>query len=184
MRRKRRNMQQKVKNMKKMKILLGLSFMMALNLSALAGGTTPSGFTFTYNVGTVTNYHAYAVVSQVGSGTQPRGTVVLGNWWVKDLGKAVGSATVTCPPPVTPKGTTSSVLGILLLANASDVGGKPYTHPVVDVQIFTVATPASRSFNPALTQDSNFTLQRPLPLSPGTSDRTCGRIRGQSTLIS
>ena len=111
--------------------------MMALNLSALAGGTTPSGFTFTYNVGTVTNYHAYAVVSQVGSGTQPRGTVVLGNWWVKDLGKAVGSATVTCPPPVTPKGTTSSVLGILLLANASDVGGKPYTHPVVDVQIFT-----------------------------------------------
>src|SRR5690242_6471007 len=123
-------MQHKTKNMKAMKFLMGLSVMIALTSSALAGGTTtPSGFTFSYKLGTVTNYHGYAVVSQVGSGTQPRGTVVLGNWWVKDLGKAASSGTFTCPPPVTPKGTTSSVLGILLFANALDVGGKPYTHP-------------------------------------------------------
>src|SRR5215472_9444152 len=88
-------MQHKAKNMKRMKILLGLSFtMMAFTFSTLAGGSTPSGFTFSYKLGTVaTNYHIYAVVSQVGSGTQPKGTVVLDNWWVKDLGR---------PPPAEP----------------------------------------------------------------------------------
>jgi hypothetical protein len=131
--------------MKKIKVLLGLSLMVALTFSVHAGGktggtttTTSSGFTFSYKLGTVvTNYHIYAVVSQVGSGTQPKGTVVLDNWWVKDLGKAAASGTVTCPPPVTPKGTSPSVLGILLFANAKDVGGQPYTNPVIDVQIFT-----------------------------------------------
>jgi hypothetical protein len=131
-------MQHKTKNMKAMKFLMGLSVMMAFTSSVLAGGTTTSsGFTFSYKLGTVTNYHAYAVVCQVGTTTQPRGTVMLGSWWVKDLGKTAASGTVTCPPPVTPKGTSPSVLGILLFANAVDVGGQPYTHPVVDVQIFT-----------------------------------------------
>src|SRR5207245_1338453 len=68
---------------------------------------------------------------------QPAGTIVLENWWVWDLGPVTGTGTVTCPKPVTPKGQTATVLGILLFANADDVGGQPITNPVVDVQIFT-----------------------------------------------
>jgi hypothetical protein len=48
-----------------------------------------------------------------------------------------GVGTVTCPKPVVSKGQTSSVLGILFFANAADIGGQPFTNPVVDVQIFT-----------------------------------------------
>jgi hypothetical protein len=126
--------------MKKLKMLMGLSLMMASAFVAQAGKTpAPTGaFTFTYNVGTVLNYHAYGLVCQVGAvSPRPSGTLVLGNWWVKDLGRVTGTGTVSCPKPVVPKGQTSSVLGILFFANANDIGGQPFTNPVVDVQIFT-----------------------------------------------
>jgi hypothetical protein len=142
-------MQYRNKNMKPGKILLGLSLMMALALSAQAGKTggggtpppppPPSGvFVFSYNVGTVGNYHVYAYACQVSAvSSRPSGTVRLGNWWVKDLGPVTGSGTVGCPAPLTVKGQVNSVLGVLFFANASDVGGQAFLHPVVDVQIYT-----------------------------------------------
>jgi hypothetical protein len=129
--------------MKKTKILLALSFVTAFGFMAQAGktggGTTlTTVFSFTYNVGTVTNYHAYGVAAQVGYvSPQPAGTITLENFWVWDLGPVHGSGTVNCPRPVVATGGTSGVLGILLFANASDVGGQPIKCPVVDVQIFT-----------------------------------------------
>ena len=129
--------------MKKTKILLALSFVTAFGFMAQAGktgggSTLTTAFSFTYNVGTVTNYHAYGVAAQVGYvSPQPAGTITLENFWVWDLGPVDGSGTVNCPKPVVAKGGTSGVLGILLFANASDVGGQPITCPVVDVQIFT-----------------------------------------------
>ena len=135
-------------NMKKLKILLSLSIMAVACGSTVQAGKTsgnppppppPSGaFTFGYNVGTAANYHAYGFACQVGAvKPKPAGTVVLGNWWVWDLGPVTGAGTVNCPKPVVLKGQTSSVLGILFFANASDVGGQPFSNPVVDVQIFT-----------------------------------------------
>jgi hypothetical protein len=131
--------------MKKTKILLALSFVTAFGFMAQAGKTGGSGgttlttaFSFTYNVGTVTNYHAYGVAAQVGYlKTQPAGTITLENFWVWDLGPVHGSGTVNCPKPVVATGGTAGVLGILLFANASDVGGQAIKCPVVDVQIFT-----------------------------------------------
>jgi len=114
--------------------------MMAFTSPLLAGGgggTTTGAFNFTYNVGSVLTYHAYGLVCQVGAvSPRPSGTVVLGNWWVKDLGPVSGSKTISCPKPVVPKGTTSSVLGVLFFASYKDIGGQPFTHPVVDVQIY------------------------------------------------
>jgi hypothetical protein len=144
-------MQHKSKNMKKVKILFGLSLMMALAFSVQAGKTsggggtppppppTPTGaFTFTYNVGAVANYHVYGLACQVGTvSPRPAGTLVLGNWWVWDLGPVTGTGTVACPRPVVGKGQTSSVLGVLFFADASDIGGQAFAYPVVDVQIFT-----------------------------------------------
>jgi len=128
--------------MKNIKILMALSSMLAFTSVVQAGKTptptTTGAFTFTYNVGTVVNYHVYGFVCQVGAvSPRPAGTLVLGNWWVKDLGPVTGTGTVTCPKPVVPKGQTSSVLGILLFANAADIGGQAFINPVVDVQIFT-----------------------------------------------
>lgn len=123
---------------------MGLSLLMAFTLTVHAGKTTSGSgsgstgtFTFTYNVGTVANYHVYGVACQVGAvSPQPAGTVVLGRWWVWDLGPVTGIGTVACPKPITPKGQTASELGILLFADASDRGGQPFLNPVVDVQIF------------------------------------------------
>ena len=136
-------MQQTIKNMKRIKTLFGLSLMIAFASPLLAGSsggsttTTTGAFSFTYHVGTVTNYHVYGVACQVGAiSPRPANTVVLGNWWVWDLGKVSGTGTVSCPKPVTPKGVVSSVLGILLFADAADVGGQAYKTPVIDVQIF------------------------------------------------
>jgi len=100
------------------------------------GGSMGGAFTFTYNVGTtVANYHVYGLACQVGAvSPRPAGTLVLGNWWVWDLGRVTGTGTVTCPKPVATKG--SSVLGVLLFANAADLGGQAFVDPVVDVQIF------------------------------------------------
>lgn len=123
-----------------MKMLLGLSIVMALTSPLLAGGggttTTTGAFNFTGNVGTVLTYHAYGFVCQVGSMKQPSGTLRLGNWYVKDLGPVSGTKTISCPKPTVPKGTTSSVLGVLFYASSKDIGGQPFTHPVVDVQIY------------------------------------------------
>ena len=128
--------------MKTVKVLIGLSLMMALTFSVQAGktsggsgGTTTSGaFNFTYHVGTVANYHAYGLACQVGAvRTRPAGTLVLGNWWVWDLGPVTGTGTVTCPKPV----VTGSAVGVLFFADASDIGGQAFLYPVVDVQIFT-----------------------------------------------
>jgi hypothetical protein len=145
-------MQLKIKNMKTTRILLGLSLMMALTLSVQAGGKTGGGtppppppppppptgaFTFTYNVGTVANYHVYGLACQVGTvSPRPAGTLVLGNWWVWDLGPVSGTGIVSAPKPVVGKGQTSSVLGVLFFADASDIGGQAFAYPVVDVQIY------------------------------------------------
>jgi hypothetical protein len=134
--------------MKKTKVLLALSFLTASGFMAQAGktggGTSGGGttlttvFSFNYNVGTVTNCHAYGVAAQVGYvSPQPAGTITLENFWVWDLGPVHGSGTVNCPKPVVATGGTSGVLGILLFANKNDVGGQPSTHNIVDVQIFT-----------------------------------------------
>jgi hypothetical protein len=133
------------KDMKTAKVLMALSLMMAVTstVQVQAGKTPPppqpSGvFTFTYNVGTELNYHAYALACQVSSTTpRPAGTVVLGNWWVRDLGPVAGTNTVGCPAPVAVKGQTTAVLGALYFAHVADVGGQPFVHPVVDVQIYT-----------------------------------------------
>ena len=105
------------------------------------GGTPPpppSAFAFTYNVGAEVNYHAYGLACQVSNTTpRPAGTVVLGNWWVWDLGLVTGTGTVGCPAPVAVKGSTIYVRGVLFFAHVSDVGGQAFTHPVVDVQIYT-----------------------------------------------
>ena len=135
-------MQPIAKKMKTAKMLLGLSLMMALTFSVQAGktsggsgGTTTSGaFTFTYNVGTVANYHAYGLACQVGAvKTRPSGTVVLGKWWVWDLGPVTGAGTVTCPKPL----LATSVIGALYFADSSDLGGHAFLYPVVNVEIFT-----------------------------------------------
>jgi hypothetical protein len=128
--------------MKKAKTLAALSFMIASTFMVQAGkttgGTTLGAFTFNYNVGTVLNYHVYGLVCQVGAvSPRPSGTVVLGNWWVKDLGAVSGSGSVVCPKPVVPKGGSSSVLGALYFANKADLGGQAFVNPVVNVQIFT-----------------------------------------------
>ena len=116
--------------------------MLAFTSVVQAGKTTTTqtqgAFTFTYNVGTVTNYHAYGLACQVGTvSPRPAGTVVLGNWWVWDLGRVTGTGTVTCSKPVVPKGQTSSIVGSLFFANAIDLGGKAFVNPVVNVEIFT-----------------------------------------------
>jgi hypothetical protein len=138
-----------MKTMKTIRILFGLSLMMASTFAVQAGkpsggggGTPPpptsGAFSFKYNVGTVLNYHAYGFACQVGAvKPQPSGTQVLGNWWVWDLGPVTGVGIVTCPKPVAIKGQTSSVLGVLFFANEQDLGGQPFVNPVVDVQIFT-----------------------------------------------
>lgn len=131
--------------MKKIKVLLSLSILLAASSTVVQAGKTPpppptiqGAFTFSYNVGAVANYHVYGYACQVGAvKPQPAGTVVLGNWWVWDLGAATGVGNVICPKPVVPKGQTSSVLGILFFANAADIGGHPFVNPVIDVQIFT-----------------------------------------------
>jgi hypothetical protein len=127
--------------MKNIKILMALSSMLTFTSVVQAGKTptttTTGAFTFSYDVGAVAHYHAYGFVCQVGAvSPRPAGTLVLGNWWVKDLGPVIGAGTVTCPKPVVPKGQTSSVLGILLFANSADIGGQGFISPVVDVQIF------------------------------------------------
>jgi hypothetical protein len=130
--------------MKMIKTLMVLSMTMALTFMAQAGksgggGTTTTGaFTFNYNVGTVVNnYHVYAMVCQVGAvSPRPAGTLVLENWWVRDLGHVTGAGQVGCPAPVVPKGKTSNVLGVLFFADAGDIGGQPIVKPVVDVQIY------------------------------------------------
>jgi len=181
-------MQHKSKKMKKMKILLGLSLMMALTLSVQAGGKTggggtppppppPSGaFTFTYNVGTVANYHAYGLACPVGSvKPRPAGTLVLGKWWVWDLGPVTGMGIVSCPKPVATS-STSSVLGVLFFADASDLGGQAFTYPVVDVQIYTprwyngyasieVITPADKD-----SDDTGIQLYYGAPFTPFACD--------------
>src|SRR5262249_26771298 len=130
-------------HMKKTKILLALTFLTAFAFVAQAGktsgGTTlTTVFSFNYNVGTVTNYHAYGVAAQVGYvATQPAGTIMLENFWVWDLGPVHGSGTVNCPKPLVTTGGTAGVLGIILFANKNDVGGQPSTHNIIDVQIFT-----------------------------------------------
>jgi hypothetical protein len=135
---------QKNRNMKKIKTLIVLSMTTALTFMAQAGktsgGTTSTGaFTFGYNVGTVVaNYHVYGLVCQVGAvSPRPAGTVVLGNWWVRDLGHVTGTGQVSCPAPIVPKGQTSSILGALFFADAGDVGGQAFAKPVVEVEIFT-----------------------------------------------
>jgi hypothetical protein len=140
-------MQHRNKGMNKAKILTGLSLMMALTFSVQAGKTSggggtpppppPSGaFTFTYHVGTVANYHAYGLACQVGAlKSRPSGTLVLGKWWVWDLGPVTGMGTLSCPRPLATSGT-ASVLGVLFFADASDLGGQAFAYPVVDVQIY------------------------------------------------
>ena len=135
-------MQHKTEKMKKAKLLLGLSLMMALTPLVHAGGssggtTTTGGFSFQYTVGSVPNEHVYAFVAQVGAVAQPKGTVRLGNWYVKDLGAVSGTGTVSCPAPLAIKGQTASCLGILIFANKADVGGQPFVYNSVQVEIFT-----------------------------------------------
>jgi hypothetical protein len=104
------------------------------------GGTTSSGpFSFTYNVGTtVTNYHVFGLACQVAAvRSRPAGTLQLGQWYVWDLGRVTGSGKVSCPSPMSIKGQTTSVLGILFFADDKDLGGQAFRKPVVDVQIFT-----------------------------------------------
>src|SRR5258708_39984594 len=109
-----------------------MAFTFAVQAGKSGGGTTTTGgFTFSYNVGAVATSHAYGVACQVGYvSPQPKGTIVLENYWVWDLGPVTGTGKVTCPKPVVPKGQSSSVLGILLFANAADIGGQPITNPV------------------------------------------------------
>jgi len=102
---------------------------------------TGTAFTFSYNVGTtVTNYHAYGMACQiVFVTTQPSGTIILGEWYVWDLGKVTGTGTVVCPHLITPRGFPESEPGILFFADARDTGGdgtQIFTHPIADVQIF------------------------------------------------
>ena len=125
--------------MKIAKILIGVCLMTALTFSAQAGkgstggGGTTGAFTFTYNVGAEANYHVYALAAPVGSvKSRPSGTVRLGNWWVKDLGAAIGTGTVSCPKPL----VSTSVIGALYFADTLDIGGQAFLHPVVNVQIF------------------------------------------------
>lgn len=116
-----------------------MAFTPLVHAGKSSGGTTTTtgAFNFTYNMGTVMNYHVYGIACQVGTvSPQPKGTVTLGTWWVWDLGRATGVGTVSCPKPIVPKGTQSSVLGILLFANVNDIGGQPLLFPAVDVQIF------------------------------------------------
>ena len=102
------------------------------------GGTTTSGgFTFQYNVGTALNYHAYGMAGQIGSISQPRGTLKLGQWYVWDLGAVTGIGTVTCPQPVAIKGQTATCLGLLIFANKADVGGQAFQYTSAQVEIFT-----------------------------------------------
>jgi hypothetical protein len=134
-------MQHRIENMKKAKLLLGLSLMMALTPMVHAGGGGSTGttgaFTFQYTVSTAPNYHVYGFVAQVGAIAQPKGTVRLGNWYVKDLGAVMGTGTVSCPAPLAIKGVTASCLGILVFANTADVGGQAFLYNSVQVEIFT-----------------------------------------------
>ena len=175
-------MQHKTKNMKTAKILIMPALMMALTCSVYAGktgggtGGTTGAFTFTYHVGTVANYHAYGLACQVGAvSSRPAGTIVLGKWWVWDLGPVSGIGTVTCPKPV-PTKLASPVIGSLMFANASDVGGQAFVYPVVDVEIFTpqsnngdasieVITPADGDAD-----DVGITLYFGVPFSPFAMD--------------
>ena len=133
-------MRQRSKNMKIAKILFGLFLTTALTFSVQAGktgggtGGTTGAFSFTYNMGTEANYHVYALAAPVSSvKTRPTGTLRLGNWWVKDLGPAIGTGTVSCPKPL----VSTSVIGALYFADTLDIGGQAFLHPVVNVQIFT-----------------------------------------------
>jgi hypothetical protein len=133
--------QHKTKNMKNMKFLIGLSLMMAFTSMVHAGKTggtttTTGGFTFQYTVDTV-GYHAYGMAGQVGKITRPKGTLVLGQWYVWDLGAVSGVGKVTCPKPVTARGVTVSCLGLLFLASTADVGGQAFRYPSAQVEIFT-----------------------------------------------
>src|SRR5258708_40347445 len=115
-----------------------MAFTFAVQAGKSGGGTTTTGgFTFSYNVGTVANYHAYGVACQVGYvSPQPKGTIVLENYWVWDLGPVTGTGKVACPKPVVPKGQSSSVLGLLLFANAAAIGAHATPHPVVLARVF------------------------------------------------
>src|SRR5690242_11773224 len=133
-------MQHRTENMKKAKLLLGLSLMMALTPFVQAGGstsgtTTTGAFSFQYNVGTVLNEHVYAFAAQVGAIAQPKGTVRLGQWYEWDLGAVTGSGTVSCPAPIAIRGQTASCLGILIFANKADVGGQAFLYNSVQVEI-------------------------------------------------
>lgn len=118
---------------------MAVAFPFVVQAGKSSGGTTSTGvFTFTYDIGTtVTNYHAYGYACQVGAvSPKPSGTVVLGNWWVWDLGRATGTKAISCPKPIVPKGTTSSIVGALLFADAHDLGGHAFIKPVVQVEIY------------------------------------------------
>jgi hypothetical protein len=136
--------------MKKLIKYLLLSFLgVILCLTCFAGkpsggASNHGGFTFSYSMGYVTNYHAYGVAALVWNGNilypQPPGTVIVGRWYMWDLGRALGNGTVTCPAPLYPTGKSQSDLGLLFFVADDDVGGDGreaiWTHPVGDVQIF------------------------------------------------
>jgi hypothetical protein len=125
-----------------LKTMLGVLFGVLITTPVLADKS--GGFTFSYNVGTsVTNYHAYGVAIQVYPHgilqPQPPGTVILGYWYVWDLGPVSGTGTVNCPQVMTLKGERLYDRGILFIASAHDVGGDGstavFTHPVGDIQV-------------------------------------------------
>lgn len=114
-----------------MKKFIGTCFAaLALVFSSL--GST--AFTFNYDVGTVQGYHAYAYAAGVAK-PQPAGTVLLLNYWVWDLGPVSGTGTVAVPSPV--RDRNLDIIGAVWFANEVDVGGNPWTHPAIDVRIFT-----------------------------------------------
>lgn len=126
-----------------MRKTLGLTSLLfaALTFSAFAGkptgenGKTGTAFTFNYNIGAVTNYHAYGFVCSAGFvSPQPANTVTLVNWWVTDLGPVSGSGTVACPNALVIRHQNSNVVGMLLFSDADNVAIAPnYITPVAMV---------------------------------------------------
>ena len=132
--------------MKKLFQVAGLALLVAAcvtktNAGKPVGNGPPSGaaFQFTYNIGgEVTNYHVYNMACQVGViAPQPAGTIILGFWYVYDLGPATGTATISCNPVLQPRHSHNDEEGFLFFGDARDVGGDGstanFTHPFVMV---------------------------------------------------
>lgn len=137
-----------MKTFKKLTIF-GVAAMLAVSMffgttaqAAKSGGTTWPGktlYTFTYNIGTVTNYHAYIEAGACHLlPEQPTNTIILAHYWyVKDLGPISGTGTVACPGQIQFPST-----GNIFLAEASDTGGPAlpddtFTYPIAMIQVTT-----------------------------------------------